>query len=131
MENSFYICYNIIAKNLYKRTINNGWDRIICNTNKIDYITIRKAMIQGARTMDEIIEIAGVCNSCEGCKAELEGILSSVCGCKEVSLKTVLDAVKNGADTVEKVGIITKVGTEEGCGRCQALIQNIIFVEQK
>lgn len=101
-------------------------DRIICNTNKVYYSTIRKAMVQGARTMDEIIALAGVCNSCVGCETELKGILSSVCGCKEVSLKTVLDAVKNGADTVEKVGIITKAGTEEDCGRCQALIQNII-----
>ena len=103
-------------------------DRIICNTNKVYYSTIRKAMVQGARSMDEIIEMAGVCNTCESCKAELEGILSSVCGCKEVSLNTVLDAVKGGADTVEKVGIITKAGTEEDCGRCQALIQNIIDI---
>lgn len=101
-------------------------DRIICNTNKVYYSTIRKAMVQGARTVDEIIEMAGVCNACEGCETELEGILSSVCGCKEVSLKTVLDAVNNGADTVEKVGIITKAGTEVDCGRCQGLIQNII-----
>lgn len=103
-------------------------DRIICNTNKVYYSTIRKAMVQGARSMDEIIEMAGVCNTCDACKAELEGILSSVCGCKEVSLKTVLDAVKGGADTVEKVGKVTKAGTEEDCGRCQALIQNIIDI---
>lgn len=103
-------------------------DRIICNTNKVYYSTIRKAMVEGARTTEEIIEKAEVCNSCEGCDAELQAILKSVCGCKEVSLKTVLDAVKNGADTVEKVGIVTKAGTEEDCGRCQALIQNIIDI---
>lgn len=103
-------------------------DRIICKTNEVHYSTIRKAMVQGARTMDEIIEMTGVCNSCEGCKAELGAILNSVCGCKEVSLKTVIDAVKDGADTVKKVGIITKAGTEEDCGRCQALIQNIIDI---
>lgn len=101
-------------------------DRIICNTNKIYYSTIRKAMIQGARTIDEIIEMEGVCNNCGGCDANLEGILSSVCGCMEVSLKDVVDAVKGGADTVEKVGIITKAGIGPDCGRCQALIQNII-----
>ena len=101
-------------------------DRIICKTNNIYYSTIRKAMVQGARTTDEIIEMAGVCNTCEGCQANLEGILSSVCGCLEVSLKDVVDAVKDGADTVEKVGVITKAGTGQDCGRCQALIQNII-----
>lgn len=101
-------------------------DRIICTTNKVYYSTIRKAMVQGARTTDEIIELAGVCNACEGCQANLDGILSSVCGCKEVSLKAVIDAVKGGADTVEKVGEITKAGTGEDCGRCHGLIQNII-----
>lgn len=101
-------------------------DRIICTTNNVYYSTTRKAMVQGARTIDEMIEMAGVCNACEGCKANLKGILSSVCGCLEVSLKDVVDAVKNGADTVEKVGVITKAGTGEDCGRCQALIQNII-----
>lgn len=103
-------------------------DRIICKTNKVHYSTIRKAMVQGGRTVDEIIDLAGVCNSCEGCKEELDGILSSVCGCKEVSLKAVLDAIKEGADTVEKVGIVTGAGTEEDCGRCQGLIQNIIDI---
>lgn len=101
-------------------------DRIICTTNHIYYSTTRKAMVQGARTIDEMIELAGVCNACEGCKSNLPGILSSVCGCLEVSLKDVVDAVKNGADTVEKVGEVTKAGTGEDCGRCQALIQNII-----
>lgn len=105
-------------------------DRIICKTNNIYYSTIRKSMVQGARTIDEIIEMAGVCNNCEGCDANLEGILSSVCGCMKVSLKDVVDAVKGGADTVEKVGVITKAGTGEDCGRCQALIQNIIELER-
>lgn len=101
-------------------------DRIICNKNKVYYSTIRKAMVQGARSIDEIKEMAGVCNDCEGCETQLQGILSSVCGCEEVSLKAVLDAIKGGADTVEKVGQITKAGTGKDCGRCQALIQNII-----
>lgn len=100
--------------------------QVICQTNTVHYLTIRKAMVQGARTVDEVIEIAGICNDCEGCKTELPGILSSVCGCKEVSLKDVVDAVKNGADTVDKVGEITKAGTGEDCGRCKILIENII-----
>lgn len=103
-------------------------DRIICNTNNVHYSTMRKAMVQGARTIDEIKETAGVCNDCEGYKAELESILSSVCGCNEVSLKAVLDAIMGGADTVEKVGKVTKARTAEHCGRCQALIQNIIDI---
>ncbi|MHB1153917.1 MAG: (2Fe-2S)-binding protein [Eubacteriales bacterium] len=107
-------------------------NRIICTKNNIDYISIRKAMISGARTTDELVEIAGVCTECEGCKIELNAILSSVCGCKKVSLEAVVNAVKNGADTVEKVGEITGAGTGinaetgEVCGKCKGLIQNII-----
>ncbi len=107
-------------------------NRIICSKNNVDYITIRKAMIAGARTVDEIVKHTGVCTECEGCKAELENILSSVCGCKKVSLETVINAVKAGADTVEKVGEMTGAGTGidevtgEECGRCKGLIQNVI-----
>lgn len=107
-------------------------NRIICTTNNVDYVSIRKAMIAGARTKEEAAEKAGVCLECDGCKNELEKILSSVCGCKKVSLETVVAAVQNGANTVEKVGEATSAGTGvneetgEPCGRCKPLIQNII-----
>ena len=85
-------------------------------------------------TIEEVVEMAGVCAECEGCESELDGILSSVCGCKNVSLETVVNAVKSGADTVEKVGEITGAGTGvneetgEECGKCKGLIQNIIDI---
>lgn len=107
-------------------------NKVICTKNNVDYSSIRKAMSSGARTVEELVEMVGVCTECEGCKSELEGILSSVCGCKKVSLKAVIDAVKNGADTVDKVGQVTGAGTGvdeetgEECGRCKVLIQNII-----
>lgn len=101
-------------------------NRTICIENNIDYSTIRKAMCEGARTVEDVKEKAGVCGECSGCKSELDGILSSVCGCKNVSLEAVINAVKNGADTVDKVGEITEAGTGEDCGRCKALIANII-----
>jgi len=101
-------------------------NRMICTTNQVDYATIRKAMCEGARTQDDLIKLAGICNSCAGCKNEVDSILASVCGCMHVSLDEVLEAVKNGADTVEKVGEITGAGTGLECGRCQALIANII-----
>lgn len=107
-------------------------NKIICTTNEVDYLTIRKAMIAGARTQAEVANIAGICTECEGCKSELDAILSSVCGCKNVSLETVINAVENGADTVEKVGQVIGAGTGvneetgEECGKCKGLIQNII-----
>ena len=89
-------------------------------------------MTYGARTVNELVELAGVCSKCEGCKSELNAILSSVCGCKKVSLEAVVSAINNGADTVEKVGEITGAGTGvneetgEAYGKCKGLIQNII-----
>lgn len=107
-------------------------NRMICTVHEVDYSTIRKAMCTGARTLEDLVIKTGICTSCEGCRRELEPILSSVCGCKEVSLQTVLDAIKNGADTVEKVSQVTGAGTGqdpetgEDCGRCKVLIENIL-----
>ena len=100
--------------------------KLICKTNDVYYGDIRKVMCQGARTKEEIIELAGVCGECEGCVEELPGIVSSCCGCQEVSMETVIEAVNNGCDTVEKVMAETKAGTGEDCGNCQKLIANII-----
>lgn len=99
-------------------------NRVICLENNVDYVTVRKAMCNGARTEDEIKEMTGACLTCDGCKKELSSILKSVCSCKHVSLKDVVDAVNSGATTVSEVRKITGVGTE--CGRCIALVQNIL-----
>ncbi|MGL4739952.1 MAG: (2Fe-2S)-binding protein [Sarcina sp.] len=99
-------------------------DRIVCNCKNVSYLDIRKAMINGARTVEEIQEMTGAGTGCGGCIPEVESILASVCGCKQVSLKEVVDAVNNGADSVEKVGEVTGAGT--GCGRCKGLIQNVV-----
>lgn len=103
-------------------------DRIICNCKQVSYIDIRKAMINGARTLDEIKETTGAATGCGKCANEVEKILASVCGCNNVSLEEVLNAVKNGADTVDKVGEATHAGTS--CGRCKALVQNIIDLKK-
>ncbi len=103
-------------------------NKVICHCKNVDYITIRKAMIEGARTVEEIQEKTGAGTGCGSCIGEIEKILASVCGCKNVSLKEVVDAVNNGADTVEKVGEVTGAGT--GCGRCKALIENVIEIKR-
>ena len=99
-------------------------NKTICTVNNVEYLDIRKAMTAGVRTMEELKESANVCGECEGCKSEISGILSSVCGCANASLEAVVNAVKGGADTVDKVGEITGAGTH--CGRCKGLIQNVI-----
>lgn len=103
-------------------------NKVICRCRNIDYISIRKAMIAGARTVEEIQEMTGAGTACGGCIPEIEKILASVCGCKNTSLEDVVNAVNNGADTVEKVGEVTGAGT--ACGRCKALVQNVIDIKR-
>ena len=68
--------------------------------------------------------MTGAATGCGRCADEIEKILASVCGCYNVSLKDVVDAVNNGCDTVDKVAEVTKAGA--ACGRCKALVQNVI-----
>lgn len=103
-------------------------NRVICHCKNVDYLSIRKAMVAGARTLDEIKEMTGAATGCGRCAGEIEKILASVCGCKNTSLEDVVKAVKNGADTVEKVGEETGAGT--CCGRCKGLIQNVIDIKR-
>ena len=54
----------------------------------------------------------------------MEAVLKNACKCKNVSIQEILNAVNNGADTVEKVGEVTGAGT--ACGRCKSIISDII-----
>ena len=103
-------------------------DRIICHCKQVSYIDIRKAMIAGARTVQEIKDMTGAATGCGRCVGEIEKILASVCGCKGVSLETVVNAVKNGADTTDKVAEQTGAGA--ACGRCKVLVENIIELKK-
>ena len=103
-------------------------DKIICHCKQVSYIDIRKAMIAGARTVQEIKDMTGAATGGGRGVGEIEKILASVCGCKNVSLEEVVSAVKNGADTVDKVGEITGAGTD--CERCKALVQNVIDLKR-
>ena len=99
-------------------------DKIICHCKQVSFGDIRKAMVGGARTVEEIQEITGAGTGCGGCIEEVEKILAVACGCKGISVEAVVNAVKDGADTIEKVGEVTGAGS--GCGKCKALLQNII-----
>jgi len=99
-------------------------NRIVCHCKQVSYGDIRKAMVGGARTIEEIQEITGAGTGCGNCIEDIKKILALACGCNMITMETVIDAVKNGADTVEKVGEVTGAGTS--CGNCKYLIQNII-----
>lgn len=88
------------------------------------YLQVRKAQVQGARTIEELKEISDIVIENEEELKEVEALIKTACKCKNVLIETIVEAVKNGADTVEKVGEATKAGT--ACGRCQSIISNII-----
>ncbi|WP_330408598.1 (2Fe-2S)-binding protein [Romboutsia weinsteinii] len=88
------------------------------------YVQIRKAQAQGARTIDELKKIPDIVIESEEELKAVEDLLKNACGCKNVSIETVVEAVKNGADTFEKVREVTTAGA--GCGRCKGIISNII-----
>ena len=69
-------------------------DKIICHCKQVSYIDIRKAMIAGARTVQEIKDMTGAATGCGRCVGEIEKILASVCGCKGVSLEDIEEELK-------------------------------------
>lgn len=99
-------------------------NRMICGCKQVDYITIRQAMVKGARTLQEIKDMTGAGTGCGRCAEEIETILASVCGCKGVSLATVVEAVKNGADTLDKA--VEATGAGSACGRCKVLVADVV-----
>ena len=89
------------------------------------YKKIRQAQANGARTIDELKEMTDIVIENDEERKEVEKVLQNACKCKNVSVEEVERAVKNGADTVEKVMEATGAGS--GCGRCKAgVIPSII-----
>ena len=83
-------------------------DKIICHCKQVSYIDIRKAMIAGARTVQEIKDMTGAATGCGRCVGEIEKILESISGWKGVTLKDIVNAKK----------------------RCKALVQNVIDIKR-
>lgn len=88
------------------------------------YTKVRGAQAQGARTVKEVKDMTDINIENDQELREIEAVVQNVCRCQNVSVNEVVSAVKNGADTMEKVMEETKAGT--GCGRCKGIIANII-----
>ena len=94
------------------------------NLDREKYVKVRMAQGQGARTVEELKNLSDIVIENDTELQEIEALLKNACKCKNVSIETIVNAVKNGADTVEKVGEATGAGT--ACGRCKGIILNII-----
>ncbi len=99
---------------------------VVCTANNVAYGDVRKAMCNGARTREDLKKELGVCGECAGCEEYLDYVLATCCGCKQVSMKTIVDLVQSGVKSLEEIMEKTGAGTEPDCGRCHALITNII-----
>lgn len=88
------------------------------------YKKVRVAQSQGARTVKDIKEMTDIVIEDDDEYREIDRVLQNVCKCQNISVNEVVEAVKNGADTLEKVMDETKAGT--GCARCRGIIENII-----
>lgn len=99
-------------------------NRIVCTTHNIEYLALRRAQMTGARTIDELKTVTGVCGTCETCDKELAFVTTMVCSCAGATFDGVLAAIADGADTVEKIGEATGAGTV--CGKCKGLLANIL-----
>ena len=92
------------------------------------YIKIRHAQASGARTIDDLKKKRNIVIDNEDEYLEIEALLKNACECQNISLDKVVNAVENGAYTIEKVGESTKAGT--CCGVCKPLLANIIKIKQ-
>ena len=52
-----------------------------------------------------------------------------VCLCRAVSDTKIVDAIRDGADTVDAVGRVCDAGTQ--CGKCRTTIEFMILREQE
>jgi nitrite reductase (NADH) large subunit len=66
-----------------------------------------------------------LCQSTPG-KAPIDRL---VCNCHKVTAATLKEAVANGADSVEALGVVTKAGT--GCGSCKGELADIVALGTK
>ncbi|WP_346870834.1 MULTISPECIES: (2Fe-2S)-binding protein [unclassified Clostridium] len=53
-------------------------NRIVCTCQDVDYNTIKKAIEDGAKTVDDIMEATGAGTVCGGCISEIEEILQEL-----------------------------------------------------
>ena len=88
------------------------------------YLQVRKAQSQGARTSEKFKELSDIVIENEAELKDVEALIKNACKCKNVSIETIVEAVRDGTDTIEKVVEVTKAGT--GCGRCKVIISNIV-----
>ncbi len=86
-----------------------------------DYIKVRQAMIQGARTIEDIKSMTDL-DTVEY-ENDIKVILANICSCKNVSMEQVITLANEGKN-LEEIKEITKAST--ACGRCVHLLEAVV-----
>ncbi|EKQ51678.1 MULTISPECIES: (2Fe-2S)-binding protein [unclassified Clostridium] len=103
-------------------------NNVICTCHNVTVDDLNNVVKNGIKTFDEAQEITKVGTGCGKCVANNKVLFNElllankisenpvICGCKNVTVQDLDNAVKNGAKSFEEVQEITKIGT--GCGHC-------------
>jgi NAD(P)H-nitrite reductase len=102
--------------------------KVICECMKVTEQDIKNAIKNGANSFEEVQAATKVGKGCGNCvesnKNLVDELLLSkkikenqiICGCMNVTVQDMINAIKKGARSFEEVQAVTKVGT--GCGNC-------------
>lgn len=99
-------------------------NRIVCHCKNVSFIEIRKAMVAGARSVEDIKTMTGAGTGCGQCVDTIHKIVNMACECNNISVDEVVRVVLQGADSLEKISSMTGAGN--GCGNCKRILQSII-----
>lgn len=95
---------------------------------KDEYLAIRKAQAQGVRTIEDLQKMTDIVLEDDEKLRLVNDVLANACRCKDILLEEIIVAVKNGANTVEKIGELTGAGTV--CERYHGILESVIKEEK-
>ncbi|MDF2675980.1 MAG: domain protein (2Fe-2S)-binding domain protein [Bacillota bacterium] len=118
----------IISKLMGKSNDKIENSNIICGCFNLTEQDLKNAVSNGAKTFEEVQQITKVSTGCGKCKGNNEKLVNNlilkkkidenqvVCGCYNVKVQDMINAIKNGSRSFEEIQKVTKAGT--GCGGC-------------
>lgn len=102
--------------------------KVVCGCMNVTDQDIKNAINQGARSFEEVQAMTKVGTGCGNCVVGNKQLVNEllfnkkidenqvICGCMNVTVQDMVNAIKKGARSFEDVQAVTKVGT--GCGNC-------------
>ncbi|BCN29047.1 (2Fe-2S)-binding protein [Anaeromicropila herbilytica] len=123
--------FNTLISKFFKsknKNYNQNSSQVVCRCMKVTEQDLISAVKNGANSFEEVQAVTKVSTGCGRCTDSVKILVDNiilknkidqnqvVCGCLNVTVNDMVNAIKNGAKSFEEVQSITKVGT--GCGQC-------------